>query len=318
MSEDAESLPLRAPAPPVGLTPAGPPPRLSVLVPVRDAAATVGEAIESALVQSPPPFEVVVSDDGSTDDLTSALRPFRDRVRVVHGRPAGPATARNRAAAVARGELLGLLDADDVWLPGRARALVGAATRRPDLAVLTTDAVVVRDGRPEPRTYYASRAFPVDEQDLAVLRSGFVFGAGAVRAAAFRDVGGYRDGARHGEDWGLFLRLLVRGHRAGLVDAPLYEYRRRSESLTSQRLDLAVGVLEMLADARPLLTTGPQRRELRNTEQVWRQQAARVAARLGHPAARRMALRAAAGRAATPAARVRYTALAVLPALAAR
>jgi glycosyltransferase involved in cell wall biosynthesis len=286
---------------------------VSVLVPAYQAAATIGEALESALSQVPEPFEMIVSDDGSTDPLDDVLAGFGERVRVVRGPNAGLATARNRAAAAAHGELLALLDADDVWLPGRVRALQQAAAARPDLSVLTTDAVVVRDGVPDPQTYYATRDFPVEDQDLAVLRSSFIFGAGAVRTDAFRAVGGYRDGARAAEDWDLWLRLLLTGHRAGLVPEPLYEYRRRADSLTGRRVDLALGVLETLSGAWPLARTEAQRRALARTEQEWREQAARAAGRHADPRARRLAVQAAAGPAATPRARLRFAAAAVLP-----
>src|SRR5688572_21929129 len=79
----AEPIPLRAP-PAAGVRP-GPRPRVSVLIPAYNAAATIAEALDSALVQSPPPYEVVVSDDGSRDNLAAALQPFRDHIRVVHG-----------------------------------------------------------------------------------------------------------------------------------------------------------------------------------------------------------------------------------------
>ena len=190
-----DPAPLLAPAAPPGVRPS-PPPRVSVLVPAYDAAATIGNALESALAQSPSPHQVVVSDDGSRDDLDAALRPFRRRIIVVRGPNGGLAVARNRAAAAADGELLALLDADDVWLPGRLEALVTAAARRPDLSVITTDAVVVRDGAPDPDTYYATREFPVADQEVGILRNSFIFGAGAIRRSAFEAVGGYRTWVR--------------------------------------------------------------------------------------------------------------------------
>jgi glycosyltransferase involved in cell wall biosynthesis len=160
-------------------------PALSVLVPAYDAADTIGEALESALQQRPAPHEVIVSDDGSRDELDRALTPFRSHVVLVRAANAGLATARNRAAAVATGDLLALLDADDVWLPGRVQALTSAAADRPDLSVFTTDALVRRGGVLDSDTYYTSRSFEVEDQVTAILRGNFIFGAGAVRAAAF-------------------------------------------------------------------------------------------------------------------------------------
>ena len=308
----AETMLLRAPDAQSWIRP-GPAPRVSVLIPVYDAAASIGEALESVLTQQPAPFEVIVSDDGSRDDLDGALRPFIHRINLVRGPNAGLAAARNRAAAAARGDLLALLDADDVWLPERLRAFVDAAAARPDLDVLTTDAVIVRNGVPDPQTYYATREFYEQDQAIGILRNSFIFGCGAIRTSVFRAVGGYRDGVRYAEDWDLWLRLLLRGRRAGLIDEPLYEYRRSSDSLTGHKLELAVGVLAALALARRLVSSQPQRRQLDLTQQQWRETAARSAALLNDPRARGMALRAAAGIHARPRARARFAAAAVLP-----
>lgn len=303
---------LAAPAPERPVEP-GPLPTLSVLIPAYNAAGTIGEAVESALTQRPKPLEVVVSDDGSEDDLDSALVGFGARVQVVRGPNRGLATARNRAAAAARGELLGMLDADDVWLPGRAAALTQAAAWRPDLSIVTTDAVIVRDGRTEAGTYYAARTFEVGDQAAGVLRSNFVFGAGAVRAQALADVGGYDPLARWAEDWDLWLRLLLRGHRAGLVQAPLYEYRRHASSLTSHKVDLAVGVLAALERARPLVAGPGQLAMLAATERRWRCKAARASV-LGADPRRRRLTWAAARLGAQPArARFRLAASCLLP-----
>jgi glycosyltransferase involved in cell wall biosynthesis len=276
-------------------------------------ATTIGEALDSALTQDPTPHEVIVSDDGSRDDLERALRPFANRIRLVRGPNGGLAAARNRAAAVATGELLALLDADDVWLPGRVAALTASAAARPDLAVLTTDAVESRDGLRTPGTYYDVRPFDVDHQEIAILRENFIFGAGAVRADAFRAVGGYRHGARYAEDWDLWLRLLLNGHHAGLIEQPLYEYRRHAGSLTGQKLALALGVLKVLAGARSFRLSRAQREQLDYTEQHWRETAARAARQAADPQARRMALRAAVGTHTTLRAHVRFGAAAILP-----
>lgn len=303
---------LRAPEPPAGLI-ATAVPTVSVLIPAYNAADTIGEAVDSALSQVPPPLQVIVSDDGSQDDLDRALRPFEGRLHVVRGPNGGLATARNRAAAVAEGELLALLDADDVWLPGRAAALATAAAARPDLSVLTTDSVVVRDGVPDDSTYYATRQFFVADQQLGILRNNFIFGAGALRSAAFRSVRGYRTSVRYAEDWDLHLRLLLTGHRAGLVPLPLYEYRRSAGSLTGQRLELALGVLGVLAHALPLVRGPEQQRQLASTRQQWREAAARAAERAGDPRSRTLALRAALARDAVARSRLRFTMSALLP-----
>ena len=290
MSHWIDVLLAPAPSTPVRPTPA---PTLSVLVPAYNAADTIGDALESALVQRPAPLEVIVSDDGSEDEMDRVLAHFGSRIRVVRGPNRGLAAARNRAAAAAQGALLGLLDADDVWLPGRVAALTSVAGARPDLSIITTDAVVVRDGRPDPQLYYDVRHFETEDQETAILRSNFAFGAGAIRAAALSAVGGYDPAARWAEDWDLWLRMVLRGHRAGLVRAPLYEYRRRSGSLTARKVDLALGVQAVLRRAQPLVHDPDRRAVLDRTEREWAVAAVRSARAAADPRRRSLAVAAA-------------------------
>jgi glycosyltransferase involved in cell wall biosynthesis len=103
---------------------------ISVVVPCYNCAAFVGEAVESALGQTLPPAEVIVLDDGSTDGSVQALARFGDAVRFVRdGSNRGAGHRRNEGAAMAKGDHIALLDADDVWRPGHlagAAALLGA------------------------------------------------------------------------------------------------------------------------------------------------------------------------------------------------
>jgi glycosyltransferase involved in cell wall biosynthesis len=309
----SEFLRLRVPAPAHEIA-AGSAPDVSALVPAFNAAGTIAAALDSVLDQRPAPLEVVVCDDGSTDETAEVLRTYGDRITVVrHDRNLGLAAARNSAAAAARGHLLALCDADDVWLPGRVSAFREAAAVRPDVSVWTTDAVETRSGIRVEGTYYGIRAFAEQRQDLAILRSNFVFGAGALRADAFAAVGGYRQGLRFAEDWDLFIRLLLTGHLAGLIERPLYEYRRSEGSLTGREVDLAVGVLEVLAEVRALDASLEQLQQLRRTEQEWREAGARAALRTADSRGRMLAIRAAAGRAAPLRNRILYGLAAVVP-----
>lgn len=139
--------PTTAPAQP------GRPPTFSVIVAAYQAAATIGEALASAFAQTVLPHEVVVCDDGSTDALDAALAPFRDRIRLVRQENRGEGAAKNAAARAAGGDFVVILDADDVYLPERLEALGELAAVRPDLDVLTTDAMLELEGRELGRYY---------------------------------------------------------------------------------------------------------------------------------------------------------------------
>ena len=95
---------------------------VSVIIPAYNAAAYIGRTIESALAQSHPPLEVLVIDDGSKDHTAAVVAAYEPAVRLIRKPNGGPASARNLGASLARGDWLGLLDADDWWQPDKLAA----------------------------------------------------------------------------------------------------------------------------------------------------------------------------------------------------
>lgn len=92
-------------------------PSVSVIIPAYRAETTICRAVDSVLCQTAPAAEVLVIDDGSPDDLVSALRPYNDRVTLIRKSNSGAASARNAGINRATGEFIAFLDADDYWLP---------------------------------------------------------------------------------------------------------------------------------------------------------------------------------------------------------
>ncbi len=223
-----------------------PAPTFSVLVAAYQAAETIGEAIQSALGQTVPPHEIVVCDDGSTDDLEAALAPFLSRIVLLRQANGGEASAKNAAARAATGDFVAILDADDVYLPGRLEALGALASVRPDLDLLTTDAYLEVDGRVVRRVYDADWTFEVDDQRREILRRNFVFGLAAVRRQRLLDGGGFDEGIRFTTDWECWIRLILTGTRAGAVLEPLARYRVRPTSLSADRTRMTAGRLQSL------------------------------------------------------------------------
>ncbi|HXY28403.1 MAG TPA: glycosyltransferase family A protein, partial [Acidimicrobiales bacterium] len=105
------------------ITPLFAPPSFSVVVPVYQEAHLVGEAIESVLAQTVVPRQILVCDDGSTDDLASVLAAFGDRIRVLRQEHKGLAAARNLCLYHATGDFVTQCDADDVMLPRLIEAM---------------------------------------------------------------------------------------------------------------------------------------------------------------------------------------------------
>jgi GT2 family glycosyltransferase len=211
------------------------PPTFAIVVPVFNAAATVAEAVRSAMAQTIPAREVIVVDDGSTDDLLNALAPFEGTITLVRQENRGVGSARNAGVRAADAEFIAFLDADDVYRPSRLEALAALGAERPDLDILTTDTLFVVDGEPA-GSYHATHPFPVDDQRTAILDACFTFGCPAIRRSRLLAIGGFAEDLQTGEDWDCILRLILDGSSAGLVDEPLLEYHVRPGSLTSNRV----------------------------------------------------------------------------------
>jgi glycosyltransferase involved in cell wall biosynthesis len=236
--------------PPVREAEPGRTPTFSVVIAAYQAADVIGEARDSVRRQILAPLEVIVCADGSTDELGTALAPYRDEIVLVRKENGGEASAKNAAASRARGDFIAILDADDVYLPERLAALAGLARARPDLDILTTDAYLVANGVTVRNNYDQTWPFEVADQRRAILERNFIFGHAAVRRTRFFEHSGFDESIRWTTDWDLWLRMILSGSTAGCVDEPLALYRLRETSLTAQRRNLVLGKLQTLEKAR--------------------------------------------------------------------
>jgi glycosyltransferase involved in cell wall biosynthesis len=116
---------------------------VSAIIPTYNRASLVGRSIESALAQTYRDLELVVVDDGSTDDTRAVVESYGPRVRYVYQVNAGVSAARNLGMRHARGEFVAFLDSDDTWRPWRIEAQLAALTRHPDAGLVWTDMTAV-------------------------------------------------------------------------------------------------------------------------------------------------------------------------------
>ena len=228
--------------------PPGKVPSFSIVIPAYQAAAYIGRAVESVLAQTVSPLEIIVSDDGSTDDLNGALAPYRDCIQLVRAPNGGLPVARNRGFLAASADFVANLDADDVLYPEWLEAVGELAAARPDLDILTTNGYRVYDGRRIRHCYDEDSVFEIGNQRQEILHRNFILAFAAVRRSRFLEIGTFDEEIVSA--WDLWLRLLVDGSRAGCVDEALFEYTLREGSISSQRghpTGTAVRVLEKAA-----------------------------------------------------------------------
>lgn len=119
---------------------------VSVIIPTYNRARLVAEAIESVLRQTRPPREIIVVDDGSTDDTKQVLASFGNRILAIHQDNKGVGGARNRALEVAQGRYLAFLDSDDLWMERKLEWQVAIMERFPHLGFLFSDFVITGNG----------------------------------------------------------------------------------------------------------------------------------------------------------------------------
>jgi glycosyltransferase involved in cell wall biosynthesis len=212
--------------------------RCSVIIPVRDMAAFVGEAIESALAQRRAAAEIVVVDDGSSDASAETAERYASRgVRLVRQAPAGLSAARNRGIAESSGELIAFLDADDRWRPD-ALSRLAAALEEDDGAVLAYGESATMSPAGE---VYGTEGGPIfaprPSGDVleSLLAGNFIPGAGAalVRREAGLEGEFFRVDLPRSNDWEAWCRLALVGRFRYVGPPPLLERRAHEASISS-------------------------------------------------------------------------------------
>jgi glycosyltransferase involved in cell wall biosynthesis len=183
-------------------------PRVSVIIPVYNGAATIERALKSVFEQTFTDFEIVVVDDGSTDDTPSVLAKFGDRIRMFRQPNRGFPGARNTGVATSRGELIALIDHDDQWLPRKLEISVAALLDDPGAALVYSDLVVVNEAGVESRASpIASDTAHAPSMDEMLARIWPIMPSTVVmRRTAFDRAGGFGESLQEDLDFWLLMR----------------------------------------------------------------------------------------------------------------
>ncbi|HUT55338.1 MAG TPA: glycosyltransferase family A protein [bacterium] len=200
--------------------------KISVIIPVWNRPREVVKAIESALGQTLPPFEIIVADDGSTDGTGDAVAAFGPPVRLIRQDQRGPAAARNRAAAQATGDWLAFLDSDDRWLPGKLERQA-QAIQDSGAAMAHSNGWIVTglEAPADPATLKSRYEMlkPAQGADCLAdfLYSGIITSSLMIRRDVFEAAGGFDESFRVNEDVELNIRLLASSRVLCFTPEPL-------------------------------------------------------------------------------------------------
>jgi glycosyltransferase involved in cell wall biosynthesis len=204
---------------------------VSVVIPVFNGGQFVGQAILSVLKQTWRDLEVIVVDDGSTDETPSVVGEFGDRILYLRQERQGVSVARNAGIRAARGEYLAFLDADDVWLPQKLQRQIECLNDNPDVgAVGCGHYVVDRELNILEKKIPSCWQSPLE--DLLLFRSnwGLFSSTLLVRRSVIERVGGFDPSLSTSADWDLAIRI-ARQCGVTFVGEPLVYYRQHGANM---------------------------------------------------------------------------------------
>jgi glycosyltransferase involved in cell wall biosynthesis len=209
-------------------------PRVSVVIPAYNQAQYLEEAISSALGQTYTDFEVIVVDDGSSDDTAAVARKFKPAIRYIWHENQGLAGARNTGIRQARGRFIALLDSDDAWCSSFLASMMALIEERPQAAVYYCGVIYMDSaGRDLPQIGKV-KIMPADALYQSLLRANFLIPSTIVlRRSVVAAAGLFDVTFRRLQDRELWLRLLRQGYTFAGLDEPLVRYRVHNASLSN-------------------------------------------------------------------------------------
>ncbi len=229
-------------------------PLVSVVIPNYNHARFVGDAIRSVLNQSFCSYEIIVVDDGSTDDSREVIEKFGGRVRGIYQENAGLSAARNAGIRAAQGAFIGLLDADDMYEPNYLGTLVNALESRPDAEGVYCGYRFV-DENNSALPQIENRPVSTDALHDALLDGNFLVPESIfLRRRVFEAVGLFDEALHACEDWDVWLRITKKFriiHNPGI----LTRHRIVAGSMSTdpfRMLTARLAVLNKLVGGRPL------------------------------------------------------------------
>lgn len=230
-------------------------PLISVIVPAYNCAAYLGAALDSIFAQEYPRLEVIVVDDGSSDGTVAVAQRYGARVRLISQSNAGPAAARNRGLASARGTFIAFLDGDDLWLEGKLLQQARYLLSHPEASVVYGHFYRWEsraDGSFVAATEFDARA---GDENIDPELSGWIYHrllidsevhiiTAMIRATVIEEIGMFDETLKIGEDYGFWLRVSRRFEFHKLArPLALYRIHGANTTATPRTVNHGYGVL---------------------------------------------------------------------------
>lgn len=197
---------------------------VSVIIPVWNREAFLGEAVECVLQQTLPALEIIIVDDGSTDGTAKVAQSFGGNVRYFYQENRGPSAARNRGLEMVQGNVVAFLDSDDLWPKNKLEVQVGCLAENPSLEIVLgqLQCMIIggfEEGKPVFENY--GKSFYCLHLVSAIFRK-----------SVFEKVGLLDESLRYGEDTDWFMRAREKKVEMVFLPEVMMFYRRHEKSMT--------------------------------------------------------------------------------------
>lgn len=222
-------------------------PRVSVIIATYNNAHYIVEAIASIFNQTYRSYEIIVIDDGSTDNTRQVLEPYLDKIRYLYQENKGVSHARNLGLEMARGEFISFLDADDFFLPDKLAKQVAVFDAHPSLGIVHSGWRLVNEKGEkisDIEFWHWYGSLELDLETWVVWKPVTI--SMMFRKSWIKSVGGFDTRWHHGEDIDLVLRLSVNGCQAVWLPKITYCYRQHHYNVTRKYTQQAVSINSVL------------------------------------------------------------------------
>lgn len=212
-------------------------PFISVIIPCYNASLFLNQAIESVLNQTYKNFEVIIVNDGSTDNTEEIIKAYRDN-RVIYLKQEtnkGPSAARNTGLKYAKGEYIAFLDADDIWMLNKLEKQVDYVLKN-KVDIVTTNGYILESKTNKSKIAYSKNPIHHKKSIFKVLiKHNFIFPSTVlIKKETLQKAGFFDENLQSSEDYYLWLNIAFQGGTFAFIDEPLFFYRKHPRQLSKK------------------------------------------------------------------------------------
>ena len=229
-------------------------PFISVVIPAYNAAVFLPEVIQSVMEQSYSEWELLVIDDGSTDNTATLVSDYSQsdsRVRLISKENGGVSVARNLGTEIAKGELIAFLDSDDLWLKDKLSVHVDYMKSHPQVGVSFSRVELIESDGSTTNKLTDNIVDTLKPQDLFYSNPTVTTSNLVIRKSVFQELDGFDTSMQYNEDIDLLFRLAIQNHwKIEGIDQVLVQYRLHSSGLSSTLKKMEEGWVTLMTKAR--------------------------------------------------------------------